>query len=115
MDAQSELIQKLVSFLLMRRYDPGERVPSERELAARFNVGRGNIREAPFSQIWAEASDERLAILRDRAPALPDRCKACRFLAVCNGNLRTRAEAATGDWLGQDPSCYLSPEETLPL
>ena len=34
----------------------------------------------------------------------------CRFLNVCNGNLRTRAEAATGDWLAMDPSCYLSGE-----
>jgi DNA-binding FadR family transcriptional regulator len=46
MDAQSELIAKLVGFLLMRKYEPGERVPSERELAVRFKVGRGNIREA---------------------------------------------------------------------
>ena len=46
MDEQSELIAKLVVFLLMRKYEPGERVPSERELAVRFKVGRGNIREA---------------------------------------------------------------------
>jgi DNA-binding FadR family transcriptional regulator len=46
MDAQSELITQLVGFLLLRKYDAGERVPSERELAVRFKVGRGNIREA---------------------------------------------------------------------
>ena len=46
MDTQSDLIARLVGFLLMRKYDPGERVPSERELALRFKVGRGNIREA---------------------------------------------------------------------
>jgi DNA-binding FadR family transcriptional regulator len=46
MDPQSDLISKLVGFLLMRKYEPGERVPSERELALRFKVGRGNIREA---------------------------------------------------------------------
>jgi MoaA/NifB/PqqE/SkfB family radical SAM enzyme len=34
---------------------------------------------------------------------------------VCNGNLRTRAEAATGDWLGFDPSCYLTDDEILAL
>jgi len=75
----------------------------------------GNLREAPFSRIWAEASDPRLAVLRDRWASLPERCQACRFLPVCNGNLRTRAEAATGDWLGMDPSCYLTDEEILPL
>jgi DNA-binding FadR family transcriptional regulator len=46
MDAQNELISRLVGFLLLRKYEPGERVPSERELAERFKVGRGNIREA---------------------------------------------------------------------
>lgn len=73
----------------------------------------GNVRERPFSRIWTEATDERLAILRDRQPYLPVRCRACRFLPVCNGNLRTRAEAATGDWLGFDPSCYLTDEEII--
>lgn len=75
----------------------------------------GNVREQKFSQIWGEATDERLAVLRDRGTFLPARCRACRFLPVCNGNLRTRAEAATDDWLGMDPSCYISNEEILPL
>lgn len=46
METQNALITQLVGFLLLRKYDAGERVPSERELAARFKVGRGNIREA---------------------------------------------------------------------
>ncbi|MCZ7573343.1 MAG: radical SAM protein [Ardenticatenaceae bacterium] len=71
----------------------------------------GNIRTTPFSQLWMEADDERLAILRERRAFLPARCQACRFVAICNGNLRTRAEAATGNWLGFDPSCYLTDEE----
>lgn len=71
----------------------------------------GNIRTRPFSQLWSEAADERLAVLRDRKEYLPARCQACRFLSVCNGNLRTRAEAATGNWLGFDPSCYLTDAE----
>ena len=75
----------------------------------------GNVRVEPFSKIWSEAADERLAILRNRADHLPLKCKACRFLPICNGNLRTRAEAATGDWLGADPSCYISDAERLPL
>lgn len=71
----------------------------------------GNIREQPFSQIWTDATDPRLAILRDRRALLPERCQSCRFVSVCNGNLRTRAEAATGNWMGQDPSCYLTDAE----
>ena len=72
----------------------------------------GNVREQPFSKIWSDATDPRLAILRDRITDLPTRCQECRFVSVCMGNLRTRAEAASGDWLGMDPSCYLTEEET---
>lgn len=75
----------------------------------------GNVRQQPFSQIWSEATDPRLAILRNRKELLPAKCQACRFVGVCNGNLRTRAEAATGDWLGMDPSCYLTDEETYSI
>jgi radical SAM protein with 4Fe4S-binding SPASM domain len=71
----------------------------------------GNVKRNKFSEIWSQATDPRLAILRDRKPHLPQRCQNCRFLGVCNGNLRTRAEAATGDWMGFDPSCYLTDEE----
>ncbi|QQE10743.1 radical SAM protein [Planctomycetota bacterium] len=71
----------------------------------------GNIREQKFSDIWANATDPRLARLRDRKDHLPPRCKSCRFLDICNGNLRTRAEAATDNWLGMDPSCYLNDTE----
>lgn len=75
----------------------------------------GNVRERPFSEVWSRAADGRLSVLRDRAGHLPARCQGCRFLEVCNGNLRTRAEAATGDWLGQDPGCYLTDEEIAPV
>ncbi len=65
-----------------------------------------------FSDIWQQTPDPRLSLLRDRQAQLPPRCRDCRFLALCNGNLRTRAEAATGNWLGMDPSCYLTDRET---
>jgi GntR family transcriptional regulator, transcriptional repressor for pyruvate dehydrogenase complex len=43
---QDDLIARLVPFLVQRGYEPGERVPSERELADRFSVSRGQVREA---------------------------------------------------------------------
>jgi DNA-binding FadR family transcriptional regulator len=46
MSDRNALVGRLVPFLLLRRYEPGERVPSERELAGRFHVSRGQIREA---------------------------------------------------------------------
>lgn len=46
MSDRNTLVGRLIPFLLLRRYEPGERVPSERELAERFKVSRGQIREA---------------------------------------------------------------------
>lgn len=74
----------------------------------------GNVTRTPFSRIWSEPTDPRLIVLRNRKPFLPQRCRSCRFLSLCNGNLRTRAEAATGHWLGPDPGCYLSDAEIAP-
>lgn len=42
----SALIGELVPFLQRRGYEPGERIPTERELAVRFGVSRGQVREA---------------------------------------------------------------------
>jgi DNA-binding FadR family transcriptional regulator len=41
-----DLIARLVPFLAERGYAAGERIPSERELAERFEVSRGQVREA---------------------------------------------------------------------
>lgn len=40
-----DLVARVVSFLMDRKYEAGERVPSERELATRFDVSRGQMRE----------------------------------------------------------------------
>lgn len=40
------VVNDLVKFVRHRRYEPGERLPSERDLTERFSVGRGVIREA---------------------------------------------------------------------
>ncbi|MBI4218914.1 MAG: radical SAM protein [Chloroflexi bacterium] len=71
----------------------------------------GNVRERPFSHIWTDTSIEFLNQLRARKRLLPDRCVNCRWLALCNGNLRVRAETATGDPWGPDPACYLTADE----
>jgi 12,18-didecarboxysiroheme deacetylase len=73
----------------------------------------GNIRRRPFSQIWSDPRQPLLAMLRDRGGHLKGRCATCRWLDVCNGNLRCRAEAA-GDAWGDDPACYLTDEEVAP-
>ncbi|RAK05180.1 radical SAM protein with 4Fe4S-binding SPASM domain [Halanaerobium saccharolyticum] len=70
----------------------------------------GNIRENSFSEIWQDQNNEFLNKMRNRKKHLKGRCAACRFLEICNGNLRARAYAA-GDLWGADPGCYLSDQE----
>ncbi|MBN2450454.1 MAG: 12,18-didecarboxysiroheme deacetylase [Lentisphaeria bacterium] len=74
----------------------------------------GNVRQRPFSEIWTDPDNELLARLRDRKRHLGGRCAACRWLPVCNGNFRVRAEAVTGDVWACDPACYLTDEEIAP-
>lgn len=69
----------------------------------------GNVRQQPFSQIWT--TNEFLQQLRRKKERLTGRCAKCKFLDICGGNFRARAEAATGDLWAPDPACYLTDEE----
>jgi 12,18-didecarboxysiroheme deacetylase len=71
----------------------------------------GNVRQRPFSAIWTDPDEPLLSRLRDRKPHLKGRCAACRWLDICNGNFRVRAEAVTGDVWAEEPDCYLTDEE----
>lgn len=71
----------------------------------------GCIRERPFSQIWTDVRVGLLEGLRSRKSKLKGRCASCRWLDLCNGNFRARAEAATGDYWESDPACYLLDSE----
>ncbi|MGD6810294.1 MAG: radical SAM protein [Candidatus Bathyarchaeia archaeon] len=72
----------------------------------------GNIRERKFSEIWTDQTDPLLNQLRNRKSHLKGKCSTCRFLDVCNGNLRVRAEAVYDDVWAPDPACYLTEKET---
>ncbi|MCP4710145.1 MAG: 12,18-didecarboxysiroheme deacetylase [Planctomycetes bacterium] len=71
----------------------------------------GNVRDRKFSDIWMDVSDPLMAKLKNRKGYLEGRCAPCRFVDVCNGNFRVRAEAATDSLWLPDPACYLSDEE----
>lgn len=71
----------------------------------------GNVKEKAFSEIWRDTSNALLAGLKDRKPLLKGRCSLCKWLDVCNGNFRVRAETITGDFWASDPACYLNDEE----
>jgi radical SAM protein with 4Fe4S-binding SPASM domain len=71
----------------------------------------GNIREQRFSEIWSKDTEPLLQALRNRKSRLVGKCIQCRFLDICNGNLRVRAEATYSDIWAPDPACYLTPQE----
>ena len=46
LEAPSNAIGKILSFIRERRYQPSERLPSERDFAEKFETSRGAVREA---------------------------------------------------------------------
>lgn len=75
------------------------------------DVSFGNIRRRPFSEIWTDTSNDLMARLKDKKRFVTGRCARCRWLDVCGGNFRARAEAATGDMWAPDPACFLTDRE----
>lgn len=71
----------------------------------------GNVREVLFSEIWEDTSNELMARLKHKKQFVKGRCARCRWLNICAGNFRVRAEAFTGDIWAEDPQCYLTEEE----
>jgi len=71
----------------------------------------GNVRQRPFSEIWSDTSNPLMARLKDKKRFVTGRCAGCRWLDICGGNFRVRAEAVTGDIWAPDPACYLSDDE----
>jgi radical SAM protein with 4Fe4S-binding SPASM domain len=76
------------------------------------NKPLGNVKEQSFGDIWGNPPEgSLLQQLREKPLHVTGRCKNCRFLSLCGGNFRARAEAATGELWGEDPACYLTDEE----
>lgn len=75
------------------------------------NHSFGNVLKRPFSQIWDDPDIELLQKLKNKKKYVKGRCSKCRFLDICGGNFRARAEAYYGDIWAPDPACYLTDEE----
>lgn len=71
----------------------------------------GNILDRPFSTIWSDLSNPLMAKLKEKKKHVKGRCRKCRWLDICGGNFRVRAEAVTNDIWAPDPACYLTDEE----
>lgn len=71
----------------------------------------GNVLKRRFSEIWSDETEPLLKGLRNRKSLLKGRCARCRYLEICNGNFRVRAEAVYDDVWAPDPACYLTDRE----
>ncbi len=71
----------------------------------------GNVRERRFGEIWQDISDPLMNILKNRLDNLKGKCTKCKFLMMCGGALRVRADLVYNDACAPDPACYLTDEE----
>ncbi len=71
----------------------------------------GNVLSRPFGSIWSGTDNSLMENLKDKKRYVKGRCVDCRWLDICGGNFRARAEAVTGDIWGEDPACYLTDKE----
>ncbi len=71
----------------------------------------GNIKDKPFSAIWTDSENEFLMKLKNKKQHVKGRCAGCRWLDICGGNFRARAESVANDPWDSDPACYLTDEE----
>jgi 12,18-didecarboxysiroheme deacetylase len=75
------------------------------------HLALGNVRERDFGDIWSDPGNELLMRIKNKKKFVTGRCAKCRWLDICGGNFRVRAEAVTGDLWAPDPACYLTDEE----
>jgi 12,18-didecarboxysiroheme deacetylase len=71
----------------------------------------GNVKDKPFSEIWTNDENEFLMKLKEKKKYVKGRCSKCRWLDICGGNFRARAESVANDPWDSDPACYLTDEE----
>jgi radical SAM protein with 4Fe4S-binding SPASM domain len=67
-------------------------------------VSAGTVREKDFKTIYEEA--DIFINLRNRETTLKGACGDCQYSTICGG-CRGRAWAYTGDYLAEDPRCFI--------
>lgn len=73
----------------------------------------GSVRERRFSEIWNDSRNPVFARFRNDSRDFSGKCRDCRYLRLCGGGCRVRAYARTGDFLGEDPFCYVEGGSSL--
>ncbi len=74
-------------------------------------ISFGNIKDRPFSELWTDPENEFLMKMKEKKKHVKGRCAGCRWLDICAGNFRARAESVANDPWDSDPACYLTDEE----
>ncbi|MCX6699503.1 MAG: radical SAM protein [Methanomicrobiales archaeon] len=67
----------------------------------------GNIRDRPFSELWAYGTNPVLSRFREKQARFGGRCGDCTYRDLCGGGCRVRAHAVEGDFLAEDPFCFV--------
>lgn len=67
-------------------------------------LSAGSVEDSSFEEIWRDSQ-----LFRDlRTAPLGGECGRCPRMEICRG-CRSRAYALKGDYLAEDPSCFMSP------
>lgn len=89
--------------------DPwGNVYPCQFARSADFFIG--NIRDRAFSMLWSDDTNPVLARFRAKKHSIKGKCRECGYFNTCGGGCRVRAHACTGDFLAEDPFCYIDPD-----
>lgn len=75
------------------------------------HVVLGSLRRERFEDIVSPRNPRLRPFLEPWRHLRGTRCSRCRFKEYCGGGSRGRALAATGDFWGDDPLCFLSDDE----
>jgi radical SAM protein with 4Fe4S-binding SPASM domain len=68
----------------------------------------GNIRQKPFSALWADDRQPVLARFRQDPRNLTGTCGQCGHRDLCAGGCRVRAYETSGDFSAEDPFCFIT-------
>ena len=72
----------------------------------------GNVRNKPFSSLWADSAHPVLARFRQKPVHIGGKCGKCGYFKLCGGGCRVRAYAKTGDFSAEDPFCFVEPDNS---
>ncbi|WP_026895317.1 radical SAM/SPASM domain-containing protein [Clostridiisalibacter paucivorans] len=70
----------------------------------------GNLKKEKFKDIWNK-ENQLMTKLRNRKDYITGKCSKCRFIDICNGNLRARSYSINDDLWAEDPACYLGEDD----